>query len=160
MPTGVPTFRTGDRMLRPNLAVPGFQNITQIVRILPPPPAWSPARQEHAKPQFFGDSRDSKNDSIWGARREMQCRRRHAPSCMGATELQSNWPDMRKTLGKPGEWKVESRAVLRTGQEPNMWMFFQCFREVRKTDRLRPLSLIDWSWVIDEMSFWCHNYTR
>jgi hypothetical protein len=26
----------------------------------------------HAKPQYFGDSRDSKNDSIWAARREMQ----------------------------------------------------------------------------------------
>jgi len=36
-----------------------------------------------AKPQCFDDSRDSKNDSIWVARREMQRRRRHAPSCMG-----------------------------------------------------------------------------
>ena len=56
----------------------------------------------HAKPRCFDDSRDSKNDSIFGARREIQRRRRHAPSCMGATELQSNWPEMRKTLGKPG----------------------------------------------------------
>ena len=27
---------------------------------------------------------------------------RHAPNCMGATELQSNGQEMRKTLGKPG----------------------------------------------------------
>jgi len=51
------------------------------------------------------------------ATRNASAARRHAPSCMGATELQSNWPDMRKTLGKPCEWKVESRAVLRTGQD-------------------------------------------
>ena len=63
----------------------------------------------YAKPQCFGDSRDSKNDSIFGARREIQRRRRHAPSCMGATELQSNWPDMRKTLGKPGFCSGEDR---------------------------------------------------
>ncbi len=63
----------------------------------------------HAKPQRFDDSRDSKNDSIFGARREIQRRRRHAPSCMGATEHQSNWPDMRKTLGKPGFCSGEDR---------------------------------------------------
>jgi hypothetical protein len=31
---------------------------------------------------------------------------------MGATELQSNWPEMRKTLGKP-------LVFERRGQEPN-----------------------------------------
>jgi hypothetical protein len=44
---------------------------------------------------------------------------RHAPSCMGATELQSNWPEMRKTLGKPGFCSGEDRN--RT---------FGCFRNV------------------------------
>ena len=39
----------------------------------------------------------------------MQRRRRHAPSCMGATELQRNWPEMRKTLGKPGFLSGEDR---------------------------------------------------
>jgi hypothetical protein len=63
----------------------------------------------HAKPQCFDDSRDSKNDSIFGARREIQRRRRHAPSCMGATELQSNWAYMQKTLGKPGFCSGEDR---------------------------------------------------
>ena len=43
---------------------------------------------------------------------------RHAPSCMGATELQSNWPDMRKTLGKPGFCSKGFRKLTeRTGTE-------------------------------------------
>ncbi|RLS74027.1 MAG: hypothetical protein DWH99_01985 [Planctomycetota bacterium] len=61
------------------------------------------------KPQCFDYLRDSKNDSIFGARREIQRRRRHAPSCMGATELPNNWPEMRKTLGKPGFCSGEDR---------------------------------------------------
>ena len=44
---------------------------------------------------------------------------------MGAPELQMNLADMRKTQGKPSEWKVESRAVLRTGQDRNRT--FGCF---------------------------------
>ncbi len=39
---------------------------------------WFVARQAHSKPQCFGDSRDSKNDSIWASRREMQ---RRIPPC-------------------------------------------------------------------------------
>ena len=99
-------------MFRATLNTSIFQKITQLVRILPPPPAWIVAKLGHAKPQRFGDSRDSKNDSIWGARREIQRRRRHAPSCMGATDGQRNWPEMRKTLGKP-------LVLQRRGQEPN-----------------------------------------
>jgi len=53
-----------------------------------------------AKPQCFGDSRDAKNDSIWGARREMQRRRRHAPSCMGATRVLENSQEVRFFQGK------------------------------------------------------------
>jgi hypothetical protein len=60
-------------------------------------------------PSILAIQRDSKNDSIFGARREIQRRRRHAPICMGATELQSNWPEMRKTLGKPGFFSGEDR---------------------------------------------------
>jgi hypothetical protein len=63
--------------------------------------------------------RDSKNDSIWGARREMQ--RRIPPYTEPAWALQPA-----KAIGQkcekpeqPRELKVESRAVLRTGQEPN-----------------------------------------
>jgi hypothetical protein len=76
-------------------------------------------------PSILAIQRDSKNDSIFGARREIQRRRRHAPICMGATELQSNWPEMRKTLGKPGIYQ-------RRGQEPNFLMFSLWFIRVRK----------------------------
>ena len=84
-------------MFRATLNTSTFQNITQIVRILQPPRAWIVARPGHAKPQCFDDLRDSKNDSIFGARREMQAPHdaMHLAS-MGATELQSNWPEMRK----------------------------------------------------------------
>ena len=107
------------------LIIPKLRNITQVVRILPPPRAWIHTRLGHAKPQCFGDSRDSKNDSILGARREIQRRRRHAPSCMGATELQSNWPEVRKTLRKP-------LVLQRRGQEPNFSMFSEWFWGVRE----------------------------
>jgi hypothetical protein len=52
-------------------------------------------------PSILAIQRDSKNDSIFGARREMQAPHdaMHRAS-MGAPELQSNWPEMRKTLGK------------------------------------------------------------
>ena len=89
-------------MDRAVVTIPGFQEIKQIVRILHPLSAWIGAEPAHAKPLCFDDSRDSKNDAIWAARREMQRRRRHAPSCMGATVGQRNCPEMRKNLGKPG----------------------------------------------------------
>jgi hypothetical protein len=50
---------------------------------------------------------------------------RHAPSCMGATDGQSNWPNMRKNLGKPGIYQ-------RRGQEPNFWVFPQVFEEFER----------------------------
>jgi hypothetical protein len=53
------------------VTIPGFQVISQIVRILPPLLTWDGTKLGHSKPQCFGDSRDSKNDSILGARREM-----------------------------------------------------------------------------------------
>ena len=34
---------------------------------------------------------------------------RHAPSCMETTVSQSNWPEMRKTLGQPGFLSGEDR---------------------------------------------------
>jgi hypothetical protein len=118
-------LRADQSMDRAVGTMPGFQEITQIVRILPPPPSWIGARLGHAKPQCFDDSRDSKNDSIYGARREMQRRRRHAPSCMGATDGQRNCPEMRKTLRKPGFLSGEDRN--RTfGCFPNV------FAQVRK----------------------------
>jgi hypothetical protein len=79
------------------LIIPKLRNITQVVRILPPPPTWVGTKPGHSKPQCFGDSRDSKNDSIWGARREMQAPHdaMHRAS-MGATDGQSNWQEIRK----------------------------------------------------------------
>ena len=54
-------------MFRPIPATSTFQNITQIIRILPPPPTRICAKTGSAKPQRFSDSRDAKNDSIFGA---------------------------------------------------------------------------------------------
>jgi hypothetical protein len=85
----------------------GVHEITQIVRILHPPSAWFVDRLGRSKAQYFDDSRDSKNDSIFGTRREMQRRKRHAPSCMGATDGQRNFAEMRNPLGNQGflaEW--------------------------------------------------------
>jgi|GEM_PF-6657635 len=48
--------------------------------MLPCPQAWIGTRPEHAKPQCFEDARDAKNNLILETRREMQRRRRHAPS--------------------------------------------------------------------------------
>jgi hypothetical protein len=38
------------------VTIPGFQGITQIVRILPPPGTWISVRGGIANPQCFGDS--------------------------------------------------------------------------------------------------------
>ncbi len=72
-------------------------------------------------PSALATQRDSKNDSIFAARREMQAPHdaMHRAS-MGAPELQSNWPGMRKTLAKP-------LVLQRRGQEPNFWVFFPMF---------------------------------
>ena len=111
-------------MDRAVVTILGVHEITQIVRILHPLSAWIGAVPNHSKPQCFGDSRDSKNDSIWGARREMQRRRRHAPSCMGATDGQRNWPEMRKTLGKPGF--LSGEGGIRTPGTVSRTQHFQC----------------------------------
>ena len=117
------------------VTIPGFQEITRIVRILSPPLVWFVARQAHSKPQCFGDSRDSKNDAIWAARREMQRRKRHAPSCMGATDGQRNWPEMRKTLGKPGFHSGEDRNRT-TGKFPGNGAFhYPARREIRRAQK-------------------------
>ena len=114
------------------LIIPKLRNITQVVRILPPPRAWIHTRLGHAKPQCFDDSRDSKNDSIFGARREMQRRRRHAPSCMGATDGQRNWPKMRKNLGKPGFWSGEDRNRTTYKSPGKNWGSKMRRREIRR----------------------------
>jgi|694.fasta_scaffold78179_3 hypothetical protein len=57
-------------------------------RILPPPQSLIGTSPGHVKPQRFDDSRDSKNDSIFGARREMQ--RRFPPCTEPAWALQNS----------------------------------------------------------------------
>jgi hypothetical protein len=84
----------------------------KVVRILPPPPSWIGARLGHAKPQCFDDSRDSKNDSIFGARREMQ---RRIPPC---TELHGRYRRP-KQLAQYAKNPGEIRVFERRGQEPN-----------------------------------------
>ena len=56
-------------------------------------------------------------------RTEMTRLLRHAPSCMVATELLKELARNAKNPKQPRQWRVESRAVLRTGQEPNFWVF-------------------------------------
>jgi hypothetical protein len=64
---------------------------------------------------------------------------------MGATDGQSNWPEMRKTLGKP-------LVLQRRGQEPNFWVFFQWFwgvREVVVGDWNTPQKSDWWAFCLD-----------
>jgi hypothetical protein len=94
------------------LIIPKLRNITQVVRILPPPRAWIGVRLAHAKPKCFGDSRDAKNDSIWAARREMQ---RRIPPC---TELHGRYrrpKELARNAKKP--WENQGFLAERTGTE-------------------------------------------
>ena len=70
-------------------------------------------------PQCFDDSRDSENDSIFGARHEMQSPH-SAMHRVAWTHRKAKAIGLKCEKPKqPREWKVVSRAVLRTGQEPN-----------------------------------------
>ena len=65
------------------------------------------------QPDMLGKLEHGGNTSVIAARR-------HAPSYRGATDGQRNWPEMRKTLGKP-------LVLQRRGQEPNFWVLWLCF---------------------------------
>ena len=113
-------LRADQSMDRAVVTIPVFHEITQIVRILPPPPSWIGARLGHAKPQCFDDSRDSKNDSIWGARCEIQ--RRTTP----CTELHGRYrrpKELARNANNPGKTMVFERR----GQESNFLRFFLYF---------------------------------
>ena len=62
-------------------------------------------------------TRDAKCNAAFG----------HAPSQHGRYRTPKQLARDAKNPKQPREWRVESRAVLRTGQEPNLLMFFQCF---------------------------------
>jgi hypothetical protein len=70
-------------------------------------------------PVFWRLVRLEKRLDLDSATRNASAARRHAPSCMGATDGQSNWQEMRKTLGKPGF--LSGEAKNRT---------FRCFTNV------------------------------
>jgi hypothetical protein len=73
---------------------------------------------------FRGDSGDSQDDSPRGKAAHKTTQHLQAWTCMDRQESQSNWPEMRKTLGKPGFLSGEDR--IRT---------FSCFSNVLKTVR-------------------------
>ena len=98
----------------PTPIAPSHYNNTQIFRILPPPPAWIVAKLGHANPQCFGDSRDSKNESIFGARREIQRRRRHAPSQHGRTRTPK---ELARNAKNPGKTRVLQQGLQKTNGE-------------------------------------------
>ena len=81
-------------------------------RILPPPQSLIGTSPGHVKPQRFDDSRDSKNNSIWAARREMQ--RRTTPCTEPAWALQTA-----KAIGPICEkpWRNQGFLAERTGTE-------------------------------------------
>ncbi len=65
-------------------------------------------------PKFYGFFITSRNFGLFricGKNKEKSRFRTgsHAPSCMGATVGQRNWPETRKTLGKPGFLSGEDR---------------------------------------------------
>ena len=89
------------RLVRPILTIPCFQEILRIVRI--PLPLLQATRARLGvmqKPNVLTPKRDAKDDSILAARREMQRRRRHAPSCMETTEVSGNSQEVRYSQGK------------------------------------------------------------
>jgi hypothetical protein len=58
---------------------------------------------------FADDSGDSLDDSPGGKAAHKTTQHLQAWTCMDRQELQSNWPEMRKTLGKPGFFSEEDR---------------------------------------------------
>ena len=72
---------------------------TPLVRILPPPQQNSMFSME--KRGFGDDSGDSLDDSPGAKAAHKTTQHLQAWTCMDRQESQSNWPEMRKTLGKP-----------------------------------------------------------
>ncbi len=89
-----------------------FQNITQIVRILPPPPAWIVAKLGHARPQYFGDPARLEK------RLEFGCATRLATPQTPCTELHGRYrtpKQLARYAKNPG--KTFGFAAERTGTE-------------------------------------------
>ena len=73
----------------------------------------APPLQNHMfsleKRGFGDDSGDSLDDSPGSKAAHKTTQHLQAWTCMDRQELQSNWPEMRKTLGKPGFLSGEDR---------------------------------------------------
>jgi hypothetical protein len=80
---------------------------------------------------FGDDSGDSLDDSPGSKAAHKTTQHLQAWTCMDRQESQSNWPNMRKTLGKPGFLSGEDR--IRT---------FSCFPNVFWVVRILPLCSI------------------
>jgi hypothetical protein len=82
------------------------------------------------KPSVFWRPTATRKTTRFGTRdAKYNAARRHAPSCMGATESQSNWPEMRKNLGNL--WFCSTgfkKLTERTGTE--LFDFFPNFLRV------------------------------
>ena len=76
-----------------------------------------------AAPQYRAAANTAMGWKNSNLRTEMTRLLRHAPSCMVATELLKALARNAKNPKQPRQWRVESREVLRTGQEPNFWVF-------------------------------------
>jgi hypothetical protein len=115
MLSDVPTFGFGDSLLRPRRTVPALRNITSLVRILH-------LRYKTACFPWKNEGFEATLATHWTThqgprqrtRRHSTCK--HARACL--QESQSNWPEMRKTLGKPGFCSTGFRKLTEgTGTE-------------------------------------------
>jgi hypothetical protein len=118
-------FLWSDRLFRSSLTTPAFQNITQIVRILPPPRAWIGARPGICKtPVICRLARLEK-------RLDFRCATRNTTPQAPCTELHGRYRTP-KQLARNAKNPGKTRVLQRRGQEPNFSMFFQCFWMFRK----------------------------
>ena len=81
---------------------------------------------------FEDDSGDSQDDSPGAKAAHKTTQHLQAWTCMDRQESQSNWPEMRKTLGKPGFFSGEDR-IRTTRKFPGNGAFcYPARREIRR----------------------------
>jgi len=113
-------------MDRAVVTILGVHEITPIVRILHPLSAWIGAVPGHSKPQCFGDPARLEKRLNLGARREMQCRRRHAPSQNGRYRRPM---ELARNAKNPGKTRVLLHVFQNySGEDRNRT--FECFPNV------------------------------
>ena len=107
------------------LIIPKLRNITQVVRILPPPRAWIHTRLGHAKPRYFADP------ARLETRLDFGCATRNTTPQAPCTELHGRYRTP-KQLARNAKNPGKTRVLQRRGQEPNFWVFSQWFWGVRE----------------------------